>query len=76
MHERNKYKFKHLDFKRPIWKLQDDYTGFSIYSHQAVQDWRGYITKRGQADPEPIEDTRRTKYSFAHGRIPDITNNG
>lgn len=52
-HERNKYKQKYLNTKDAIWKLQDDYTGFSVYSNEVTFDYQGFVTKRGQEDPLP-----------------------
>ena len=55
MHERTKYKHKHIDVRKAIWKLVDDYSGAYIYSNEMEIDYRGLVTKAGHADPIPPE---------------------
>lgn len=50
---KDRYKYKHLDFRKAIWKVVDDYSGAYTYSNKVTFDFRGYMTIKGHENIEP-----------------------
>lgn len=56
---------------RPVQKLEDEYSGSAVYSDKIEYDYKGRITHKGLADPEPIPEK---PLRIPEPQVPDLIN--